>query len=198
MSQGQPQRPIKYGDAFAVSGDHANQTVAPRDAAMMQSAEGLVLGLTQKGGAAAATMHSAADRNEAVGAVAHEEFSAVGEGHGVTVAEAELPDRRVVVESVGGQVVRQFAQALSQGVGQLGERTGDVQGGGELRQGAGDLGEGKLTIGEALEATGLTAGHKVVEQSDASAIEEAEMRASGRSGGRSAVCSGIKCGGREG
>lgn len=37
-----------------------------------------------------------------------------------------------------------------------------------------------VTIGEALEATALTAGKKPVEQSDAAAIQAAEVRATGR------------------
>jgi Seed maturation protein len=37
----------------------------------------------------------------------------------------------------------------------------------------------KITIGEALEATALTAGDKPVEKSDAAAIQAAEVRATG-------------------
>lgn len=40
--------------------------------------------------------------------------------------------------------------------------------------------EGFITIGEALEATVLTAGQKPVEWSDAAAIQAAEVRATGR------------------
>ncbi|OEL34736.1 hypothetical protein BAE44_0004246 [Dichanthelium oligosanthes] len=61
MSLGQPRRPqgealqapdqpIKYGDVFDVTGELANHPVAPRDAALLQSAEQAVLGLAQKGG----------------------------------------------------------------------------------------------------------------------------------------------------
>lgn len=39
---------------------------------------------------------------------------------------------------------------------------------------------GGITIGEALEATALTAGQKPVEWSDAAAIQAAEVRATGR------------------
>lgn len=39
--------------------------------------------------------------------------------------------------------------------------------------------QGTITIGEALEATVKTAGNKPVDQSDAAAIQAAEMRASG-------------------
>jgi len=38
---------------------------------------------------------------------------------------------------------------------------------------------GKITIGEALEAAAMTAGDKPVDQSDASAIQAAEIRATG-------------------
>jgi hypothetical protein len=42
---------VKYGDVFDVSGELAAQPVAPRDAALLQSAEDTVQGLghTQKG-----------------------------------------------------------------------------------------------------------------------------------------------------
>ncbi|XP_073147391.1 late embryogenesis abundant protein 47-like [Henckelia pumila] len=39
---------------------------------------------------------------------------------------------------------------------------------------------GNITIGEALEATALTAGHRPVDYSDAAAIQAAEVRATGR------------------
>lgn len=41
-------------------------------------------------------------------------------------------------------------------------------------------GSGGITIGEALEATAMTAGQKPVEWSDAAAIQAAEVRATGR------------------
>lgn len=41
------------------------------------------------------------------------------------------------------------------------------------------VGESAITIGEALEATAQTVGHKAVDQSDASAIQAAEVRATG-------------------
>nr|KYP74423.1 hypothetical protein KK1_007101 [Cajanus cajan] len=47
-------------------------------------------------------------------------------------------------------------------------------------KGAGGGGGGGITIGEALEATVLTAGKKAVEWSDAAAIQAAEVRATGR------------------
>lgn len=39
-----------------------------------------------------------------------------------------------------------------------------------------------ITIGEALESTVISAGNKPVDQSDATAIQAAEMRATGRDG----------------
>ena len=57
MSQEQSQRseqePIKYGDVFPIQGELAEKTVAPGDAALMQTAENTILGHIQKGGAAA-------------------------------------------------------------------------------------------------------------------------------------------------
>lgn len=41
-------------------------------------------------------------------------------------------------------------------------------------------GSSQITIGEALEATAMTAGQKPVEWSDAAAIQAAEVRATGR------------------
>ncbi|XP_031473473.1 late embryogenesis abundant protein D-34-like [Nymphaea colorata] len=118
MSQRQPQRPsdtpqgqtrtepIKYGDVFDVSGGLSEQPVAPRDAAMMQSAESRTLGEIPKGGAAA-TMQSAARRNENAGLVDHDERSAAAQER-MTVSERAVPGGRVVTESVGGQVVEEY------------------------------------------------------------------------------------------
>ncbi|KAK9086833.1 hypothetical protein Syun_029227 [Stephania yunnanensis] len=65
-------QPIKYGDVFPVSGELATKPIAPQDAAMMQTAENLVLGQTQKGGAAT-TMLAAATLNERAGLVGHKD-----------------------------------------------------------------------------------------------------------------------------
>lgn len=97
------QDPIKYGDVFNVSGDLAKKPVAPEDAAMMQSAETRVLGQTQPGGAAA-VMQSAATRNERSGLVGHRDVNDVAGDQGVTVTETQVPGRRIVTESVAGQV----------------------------------------------------------------------------------------------
>lgn len=113
MSQEQQMRPqagqdpIKYGDVFDVSGDLAQKPVAPEDAAMMQSAETRVLGQTQPGGAASA-MQSAATRNEQAALVGHRDVTDVTGDRGVTVTETQVPGRRIVTESVGGQVLLRF------------------------------------------------------------------------------------------
>lgn len=108
MSQEQPsrpqQQPIKYGDVFQVSGELADQPIAPQDAAMMQTAEAAVLGQTQKAGAASA-MQSAATINERAGLVGHDDVTEAAREGGVTVSETQLPGTRVVTESVAGQVL---------------------------------------------------------------------------------------------
>lgn len=78
MSQQQPRKPaccdqleepIKYGDIFPhVEGDLANKPVTPEDAAALQAAETVLLGKTLHGGAAA-TIQSAAAKNERAGLV---------------------------------------------------------------------------------------------------------------------------------
>ena len=97
MSQGQPRRPeplaqaqdhdqqqpIRYGDVFNVSGDLARKPIAPQDAAMMQTAEAMVLGQTQKGGTVA-VMQSAATQNEREGLVGHNDAVDVVGNQGVT------------------------------------------------------------------------------------------------------------------
>jgi hypothetical protein len=109
MSQEQPRRPqeeqepLKYGDLFNVSGNLASKPVAPQDAAMMQTAETMVLGKTQKGGPAA-VMQSAATRNERAGLVRHDEATDVAGIEGVTVTEIDVPGQRIITESVGEQV----------------------------------------------------------------------------------------------
>ncbi|KAJ6737458.1 SEED MATURATION FAMILY PROTEIN [Salix viminalis] len=52
MSQRQQQRPhepIKYGDVFSVEGELAEKPVAPRDAAMTQTAENALMEQIQRG-----------------------------------------------------------------------------------------------------------------------------------------------------
>uniref|UniRef100_A0A0E0KIZ2 SMP domain-containing protein n=1 Tax=Oryza punctata TaxID=4537 RepID=A0A0E0KIZ2_ORYPU len=171
MSQGQPRRPppedrpVMYGDVFDVTGELAGQPVAPRDAAMLQSAEEVVLGQTQKGGPAA-VMQSAAAINARAGHVGRAQVTGATADEGVTVTETELPGRRVVTESVAGQVVGQLVTpprvVLTKPSGALDD-------------------EHAVTIGRAMEAVAAAtaAAGKPVDQSDAAAIQAAEMRATG-------------------
>nr|AST13897.1 late embryogenisis abundant protein 12 [Betula platyphylla] len=137
--------PIKFGDVFNVSGDLASKPIAPQDAAMMQTAENMVLGQTQKGGPAA-VMQSAATRNERAGLVGHRDFTDVAGEQGVNVTETDSPGRRVITESVAGQVVREYVQPMP------------------VEQTAVDV---------------IQQRNKAVDQSDASAIQAAEVRATG-------------------
>nr|XP_016454192.1 PREDICTED: late embryogenesis abundant protein D-34-like [Nicotiana tabacum] len=173
MSEEQPQRPeteqqepIKYGDVFNVRGELAKQPIAPQDAAMMQSAETMVFGQTQKGGPAS-VMQSAATKNERSGLVSHDATTSVAGDEGVTVTETTVPGRRIITESVAGQVLGQYVEPVPV--------TAAVGGAG------GEPEVAPITIGEALAATALTAGYKPVEQSDAAAIQAAEVRATGSS-----------------
>lgn len=56
----------------------------------------------------------------------------------------------------------------------------EIQSSGSLPLGSRLEQRGEITIGEALEATALTAGHRPVDYSDAAAIQAAEVRATGR------------------
>ena len=172
MSQGQPRRPqaqgealqdqpIRYGDVFDVSGELAGQPVAPRDAALLQSAEEAVLGRTQKGGPAA-VLQSAAALNRRAGHVGKGQITGPSADAG-----AELYGRRVVAESVGGQVVARFVAPAPVA----------------LANPSGALDQDAVTIGRALEAVAAaTAGLKPVDQSDAAAVQVAEMCATGAGG----------------
>nr|BAD86645.1 ECP31 protein [Daucus carota] len=167
MSQQQPRRPqqeqpIKYGDVFDVSGQLSSQPVAPNDASAMQAAENMVLGKTQKGGPAS-VMQSAAAANLQRGVVGRHEGTPIASEQGVTISEAEIAGTRIITEAVGGQVVGQYLEP-----GKF-----------KMTSPAGALGSDSITIGEALETTALTAGDKPVDQSDAAAIQAAEVRASG-------------------
>ncbi|XP_037424071.1 late embryogenesis abundant protein D-34-like [Triticum dicoccoides] len=183
MSQGQQRRPssdqaqadgggqsqeqgggaVRYGDVFlAVTGGLAEKPVAPQDAATMQSAENLVFGETIKGGPAA-TMQSAAMRNERMGVVGHDQATDATAEQGVTVSETRVPGGRIVTEFVAGQVVSQYLAP---------------DGADPARGAAGD--DTKMTIGEALEAAGYAAGDRPVEHSDAAAIQAAKVRATGQ------------------
>ncbi|KAM7256887.1 hypothetical protein ACFE04_012628 [Oxalis oulophora] len=167
MSQGQPKRPqteqqgITYGDVFHVSGELASKPIAPRDAVAMQSAENQVLGQTQRG-SPASIMQSSATQNLKHGVVQKVQSTDVVQKEGVTVAEAFVDGSRLIVETAGGQILGQFAGPM------VPEKT--------LRAISSDA----VSIGEALEATALSAGEKPVDRSDAAAIMAAEKRVTGR------------------
>lgn len=172
MSQQQPQRPqagkakadlFKYGDVFpSVQGELAREPIKPQDAAMMQSAENLVMGQTQKGGPAA-VMQSASTKNRQAGLVGQGDVSDVPVDRGVTVTETDLPGQRIITEAVAGQVVGQYT--MPPPVSATAPEAAPVT--------------VKITIGEALDAAAMTAGDKPIEQSDAAAIQVAEIRATG-------------------
>ncbi|KAI3975763.1 hypothetical protein MKX01_023189 [Papaver californicum] len=162
LDSNQQKAPIKYGDVFPhVSGELASKPISPQDAAMMQTAENLVLGQTQKGGAAA-VMQSAATKNEKAGLVGHTDVTDITGDQGVTVVETDAPGRRIISESVAGQVISEYSRPTPIAAATTSTIDKDA-----------------VTIGEALEAVAITAGDKPVDQSDAAAIQAAEVRATG-------------------
>nr|GLL42660.1 late embryogenesis abundant protein D-34-like [Ipomoea trifida] len=169
MSQQQPRRPesggqepIKYGDVFDVSGQLAAKPITQQDAAAMQSAENTAFGQTIKGGPAA-VMQSAAARNVRNARV---DPDVVGE-QGVSVQEDDIAGHTFVTEAVGGDVVGQYIRPPAE------EKTLSPPPPTPVFVSDG------ITIGEALEATAISAGDKPVDQSDAAAIQAAEVRATG-------------------
>ncbi|XP_058758965.1 late embryogenesis abundant protein D-34-like [Vicia villosa] len=113
MSQEKPRRPqqepIKYGDMFNVSGDLSSQPIAPRDAAAMQSAEDRTLGQTRKDGPAS-LMTSAAQKNEGAGLIGHETATNIARNEGVAVSETCDSGKRVITETLGGQVLEKSVE----------------------------------------------------------------------------------------
>nr|GMD66836.1 late embryogenesis abundant protein D-34-like [Ipomoea batatas] len=167
MSQQQPRRPegqepIKYGDVFDVSGQLAAKPITQQDAAAMQSAENTAFGQTIKGGPAA-VMQSAAARNVRNARV---DPDVVGE-QGVSVQEDDIAGHTFVTEAVGGDVVGQYIRPPAEEKILSPPPPTPVF-----------VSDG-ITIGEALEATAISAGGKPVDQSDAAAIQAAEVRATG-------------------
>ncbi|KAK4482281.1 hypothetical protein RD792_009433 [Penstemon davidsonii] len=179
MSQGQPPRPaqqpeeqeqpVKYGDVFQVSaGELASKPIAPKDAAAAQAAESIVLGQTQKSGPAS-VMQSAADENVRRGILSRDHVTeAVSQG-GVSISLDELNGQRVVTEAVAGEVVGKYAVT---GVEET--AAGPPISALDYAHAA------KITIGQALESAALSAGNKSVDESDAAAIQAAEIRATRR------------------
>lgn len=158
MSQQQPQRPITYGDVFEhVQGELASQPITVEDAALMQSAETVNQGKTQKGGAAS-TMQSAADTNVNVGVVdpkAHSNAAEQGFGMRSMVIDGKVLQEQFVGEH---QVAnrRTFIPTFAQAAAAEG-----------------------ITIGEALQEAASNDPLKVVEEKTARAIQSAEARATG-------------------
>ncbi|XP_065864347.1 late embryogenesis abundant protein D-34-like [Euphorbia lathyris] len=167
MSQEQQARPeselepIKYGDIFNVHGDLASKAIAPVDAAVMQSAENRVLGETRKGGPAS-SMQTAAKLNLKHGLVDPNEATDVARHKLTDVTEKHVSGDRIITESIAGQIVAQYIEPRV-----------------ETTTPGGTLDKDAITIGESLEAASLSAGDKLVEQSDAAAIQAAEVRATG-------------------
>jgi hypothetical protein len=154
-------KPVTYGDVFGASGKIGEEPVTNEDAALMQSAETVTLGKTQKGGAAA-TMQAAAQLNVSEGLVDKDAHSGVAE-QGVSVVEMLIPGEQIDMEFLGEQPVMGAVKPLP---------TDPLIASGEA-----------VTIGEALEAAAVGAGDKPVQPSDARAIQSAEARATGIPGG---------------
>ncbi|CAM8988025.1 unnamed protein product [Rhodiola kirilowii] len=164
--QEKPQRPIKYGDVFQVSGQLATEPIPTGDAATVQAAENLFMGQTYKGGPDAA-MQSAARKNIEAGHVDRGQTTEILKQEGVSVSDTDAHGHRIVTEALGGQVLGQYVRPEAVETVEMkspvsAEDRDDV-----------------ITIGEALEVTTMSAGDKVVDQSDAAAIQAAEARATG-------------------
>ncbi|XVF32557.1 hypothetical protein REPUB_Repub17cG0092500 [Reevesia pubescens] len=170
MSQQQPRRPradqfldqepIKFGDVFNVTGELASKPIGPQDAAAMQSAETMVLGQTRKSGHAA-VMQSAATANERAGIVSQDEADVDGD-EGITGIKADADGEVWVTEAVEGQVVGQYIQPEVSAVTTTPAKL---------------FASDPITVGEALETAAFSAAEKPIDQSDAAAIQAAEMRA---------------------
>ncbi|KAJ7232950.1 hypothetical protein O6H91_02G080500 [Diphasiastrum complanatum] len=159
MSQEQSHRPVTYGDLFNAQGDLGSEPVTKEDAALMQSAEALSSGQTKKGGAAS-IMQTAANKNLDSGAISPDTHSIVPE-EGISVIETTLPGIVIDAVYIAGQPV--FAEMKPLPTDPIMAR------------------EDAITIGEALEAAAVGTSDKIVEASDARAIESAEARATGQS-----------------
>ncbi|XP_060181317.1 late embryogenesis abundant protein D-34-like [Lycium barbarum] len=155
--------PIKYGDVFEESGEVGRKLIAQKDAAAMQAAESMAIGNVKKGGPAALAQ-SAADINERRGLLPHDAVTNVTSHDGVAISKEEVNGQQVFTEAIGGQVMGQYVQPP----------------GTKLKSPSDDVPAEAMTIGQALEAAAGTAGDKLVDQSDAAAIEAAEIRATGR------------------
>lgn len=143
------EEPIKYKDVFEMSGEMAEQPISPRDAAAMRSAENRAFGKTIKGGPAS-IMLSAAAMNVEAGLVPPDAASTAA------VSDRGLVEAKQWHESQPAH--EQLESAMSM------EDIGDDKG---------------VTIGEALQGAADAIGDKPVDRADASAIQAAEMIATG-------------------
>uniref|UniRef100_A0A1S4BD04 Late embryogenesis abundant protein D-34-like n=3 Tax=Nicotiana TaxID=4085 RepID=A0A1S4BD04_TOBAC len=159
----------KYGDVFEVSEKIASKPIAPKDAASIQSAENKELGHIPKGGPAS-IMQSAAVLNQRFGGVGRNDMTDIARDKGVTVSQTEIEGTPIVTEAVGGEVLAQYTHPSTGGGG---------GGGGSTVEATLSLDADVVTIGEALELAALSAGDKPVDESDAAAIQAAEVRATG-------------------
>ncbi|CAM6106869.1 unnamed protein product [Calypogeia fissa] len=166
LQEQQEQKPhsghaMTYGDVFPVlasqEGPLAGEAITTEDASLMQTAEWMAFGKTQKHGAASA-MQSAAAKNVHDGWVEKDAHSRVSE-YGLSVTKTAVPGAEMDVEYVAGQPVAATAHPTptDPAIASM----------------------DAVTIGEALEAAAMGAGDRPVEDSDARAIESAERRATG-------------------
>ncbi|BFG43138.1 hypothetical protein CerSpe_294120 [Prunus speciosa] len=110
-------------------------------------------------GGPAAVMQSAATYNERARLVGHRDATE----EGVSITERINPDGNCVVTEKVGQFVAQYVEPLL-----------------PMGSPGGALDRDAITIGEALEATALSARDKPIDESDVVAIQAAEMKATGR------------------
>ncbi|KAM1923742.1 hypothetical protein ACFX15_021609 [Malus domestica] len=78
--------PVGFKLLLFLPGQLADKPVTPQDANMMQTAETMIFGQTQKGGPAG-VMQSAATRNEKARLVPHDKATDVAGSEGVTVSK---------------------------------------------------------------------------------------------------------------
>ncbi|XP_021764401.1 late embryogenesis abundant protein D-34-like [Chenopodium quinoa] len=166
QEQEQQQQSIKYGDVFLVSEKIANQPIAPLDAAAMQSAENQIMGQSQKGGPAA-LMQAAAAKNVRAGVTPQGSASDVGTDLGMNVTETIVDGQRFITQSIGDQVIVRCADPNP-------NPTAD-----KMVAPPSAVDSDAVTIGEALETSAISAGDKPITQTDAAAIQAAEMRVTG-------------------
>ncbi|KAK9292983.1 hypothetical protein L1049_020965 [Liquidambar formosana] len=131
-----------------------------------------MLGQTQEGGAATRRPLCSLRRPEMreLALVRHTNVTDAADHRGLTIIETDLPGKTyMLMHACGGQVIGQYSQTAP--LQAMAPPSTYAQGGGRTA----------ITIGEALEATAMTAGQKPVDWSDAAAVQAAEVRAAGSS-----------------